>query len=148
MTIRDITADEWLMVRRRRAEQVTGYAVHSIPFAPGPEDKVHSYYIWPMGMQPTEALLRSLSAGCPLRAAEKFLAIYAPNSPRAGGYRDVFRLPEVCAAKATQNPHSPAVPGPSEQRQNTISQHELPILQPGAGRRRLVGASNSAFLPV
>lgn len=100
MTMRDLTAEEWLTVREIRARKMTGYHVHTRPFGAKVGDgRPRSFYIWKMGMQPGEALIKALSAGCPLRAAAKFLAIYAPNTPDCSGSFDCYREPRV---RATQ----------------------------------------------
>jgi hypothetical protein len=103
MTLRDITAEEWLTVREIRANNMTGYTVHGVPFSAKIGDgKPRGYYIWKMGTQPGGAMRRALTAGCPVKAAEKFLAIFAPNEPDCSGYHDMYRLPvaRVAIAKA------------------------------------------------
>lgn len=78
MTMRDISAEEWVYVRTLRAQKVAGVAVHTRPFSKTKEGPV-SYYCWSWGRQPEGDLLRSLIAGCPIRAAEKFLMQFRPG---------------------------------------------------------------------
>jgi len=99
MTLRDITADEWLAVRTMRARRMTGFSVHRVPFSePIVPPRTYSYYVWPMGKQPGQDMLNALMAGCPVKAAEKFLAIFKANKPCAGGMPNAFQQPVANAA--------------------------------------------------
>lgn len=98
MTLRDITASEWLILRQLRAQKLTGFHVHSVPFIQDKPSEPVSYYIWKMGGQPSGAVLKSLLAGCPLKAAEKFLAAYAPNRRRNGDF-NLFHMPEALISR-------------------------------------------------
>ena len=76
--MRDISAEEWVYVRELRARRLACVPVHTVPTFPKPGRAV-SYYCWSWGRQPDGDLLRSLIAGCPVRAAEKFLVQFRPG---------------------------------------------------------------------
>jgi hypothetical protein len=76
VTLRDITAAEWLTLRRFRGMKMTGFTCHTVPF----DGPLRGYYYWPYGGQPDEELIDKIMARCPLKAAERFLVYFEPAS--------------------------------------------------------------------
>lgn len=78
----DLTDQEWLMLRRTRGMDMTGFPCHSVTDS-------DLYYFWCWGLQPEDWELDRLTHTDPLEAAKKFLTFY-----EKGGVRPILRKVE------------------------------------------------------
>lgn len=92
-----LTADERIRVLKDRAYALTGFSAHSWPFEASKalaNGETVLYYVWKMGEQPRGAQLEELLETDPMRAAYRFLSLYAPLLPDDKGYRNCFAMPK------------------------------------------------------
>lgn len=75
-----LTTEERIHIKRRRGEALTQQPAHTEKFS----DPASRTYFWPWGQQPDEELKAQLASKDPIRAANKYLALFHPGGESKG----------------------------------------------------------------